>query len=188
MQSAEGEEDHEHTDSETEVSEPVYDERLLAGVSGRLLVEVISDQEVRAETDTLPAEIQLEEVVPHNEHQHTEGKKIQIREKPVIAGIPVHIPYRIDMDKSRACGYYHEHDYGKGVDQETDGSLEASGNDPGIEVCIDHMPCEHIPESKERAYPGTCNCKNSRPVGIEFSHFLAEKDIDEKSYQRQKRY
>ena len=75
---ADREEQQHDAETEPEVAEAVDDEGLLARVRGGFLFVLIADQEVRAEADRLPAEVELQEVVRHDEHEHREGKEAQI--------------------------------------------------------------------------------------------------------------
>src|SRR5664279_718455 len=71
----EGQKYNEYPDAEAKIAKPVDDEGLLPCIGGRLLVKVIADQEVRTEPNALPAEIELEKVVRHHQHQHAEGEE-----------------------------------------------------------------------------------------------------------------
>ena len=67
-------------EDEAEVADAVDDERLLAGVGRRLLLEPEADQQVRAEADALPADEHHQEVGAEHEHEHERREQVQVRE------------------------------------------------------------------------------------------------------------
>src|SRR5437870_1225346 len=63
------------------VTDPVRDERLLAGIGRALLFVPIADQQIRAETHALPAHEHDQEVVAQDEHEHEKAEQVQIAEE-----------------------------------------------------------------------------------------------------------
>ncbi len=94
-------EDKEDAKREAEIADAVDDESLDGGrIGGRPRIPE-ADQQIGGETDTLPAEEHLHEVVRRHQHQHGEGEKRQIGKEPLLMRIMRHIADRIDMDDRR---------------------------------------------------------------------------------------
>ena len=54
----------------SDVADAVDDERLLPGITGAAAIEVIADQQIRAESHSLPSDKHQQEVAGQNQDQH----------------------------------------------------------------------------------------------------------------------
>ena len=70
IQRAEGRKQQQHAEDKAEIADAVDDERLLAGVGGRLFAEPEADEEVRTEADPFPADEHHQEARAEHEHEH----------------------------------------------------------------------------------------------------------------------
>ena len=103
---------------EAEIADAVDDESLdRRGVGGRLLVPE-ADEEIARQSDALPAEEHLNEVVGGHERQHREGEEREIREEARSMRILVHVADRIEMDERGDGVDDDEHHHGERVDPE----------------------------------------------------------------------
>src|SRR5262245_13009372 len=93
----EGDEDQEHSDHKTEIADAIHDECLLGGIARGFAPYVVTDQQIRAEPYSLPADEQKQQVVGQHQRQHHEHEQIEISEKPVEPGIAVHVADGIDV-------------------------------------------------------------------------------------------
>ena len=100
-----------HAEDEPVVADAVDDERLLAGVGRRLLLEPEADQQVRAEADAFPADEHHQEVRAEHEHEHERGEQVQIREvaRELAVGLVVHVGGRVDVDQRADAGDDQDH-------------------------------------------------------------------------------
>ncbi len=111
VQAVEGHEDQEHPEDEPEVADAVDDKRLLASVRRRLLRVVEADEQVRAETDTLPPDEHDREVGAEHEHEHEGREQVQVREvaRVLAVGLLVHVAGRVDVDERSDAGDDEDH-------------------------------------------------------------------------------
>ena len=92
-------EDQHQTHQETEVADPVDDERLLAGRRRRGLGEPEGNQEERAQADELPAQEEHGEVAGQDQRQHRGGEQVEVGEEPGEARVAVHVADGVDVDQ-----------------------------------------------------------------------------------------
>ena len=118
VERAEEGEHSEDAQDEAEVPDAVHDERLLAGVRRELLVVVVPDQEVGAESHALPAHEHHQEVRREHERQHREHEQVQVREVAAVAGLVPHIAHRIDVDQEPDERDEADHQRGEGIQPE----------------------------------------------------------------------
>ena len=131
---AELQEHQRDADCESQVADPVDDERLDRGGAGGRAVVPVADQQVGAETNAFPAEEQLQQIVRRHQHQHGEGEQRQIGEEPVARErIMRHVADRIDMDQHGDEGHHRDHHRGQRVVAQRPGHVEFAGFDPGAE-------------------------------------------------------
>ena len=73
--------DHDHAEAEAEVADAVDDERLLGRSGRRRLLVPEADEQVAAQADRLPADVQQQEVVGQDQQQHAEHEQVQVGEE-----------------------------------------------------------------------------------------------------------
>ena len=98
---AEDHEGREDAKREAEIADAVDDEGLDRGSIGGWALVPEADQQVGGETDALPAEEELQQVVRRHQHQHREGKERQVAEEARLMRIVAHIADRIDVNQAR---------------------------------------------------------------------------------------
>ena len=118
---------------EAEVADPVDDEGLLGGARGRRLLVPVADEEVAAQADRLPPDVQHQEVVAQDQQQHAEHEEVQVGEEAPQAPIAVHVADRVDVDQQAHAADHQQQHGGQLVDEEGDLDLEVAGADPAIQ-------------------------------------------------------
>ena len=132
-QRAEGGEDAEHAEQEAVVADPVDDERLRAGGGGVLAVEVVADEQVRAEAHALPAHEHQDEVLGEHEDEHREQEEVQVREEPGVAGVrrlAAHVADGVDVDEEADEGHERQHQRRERIQPEGQIQREVADGDP----------------------------------------------------------
>jgi len=71
-------EKEEHTQNETEVPHPVDDKSLLPRIGSRILFKPKTDQQIRAEANTLPSDEHQQEIIGQDEIDHHEDEEIEV--------------------------------------------------------------------------------------------------------------
>ena len=122
----------EHREQEAEVADAVDDEGFFAGVGGGVLLEVEADEQVRGETDALPADEQQQEVVGEHQHQHEEHEEVEVGEEAPVALFVRHVADRVDVDEEADAGDDAEHDEREVVDGEGEVDVEAGDLNPWL--------------------------------------------------------
>ena len=127
---------------EPEIPDPVDQEGLQVGMDRRLPGVPEADQQVGHQAHGLPAEEQLQEVVRHDQHQHREREQGDVREKPLVAGIIMHVADRIDVHHQGHEGHHEHHGHGQRIDQEADLEVQPSEHRPPVH--IDRHRCRRV--------------------------------------------
>ena len=91
------EENEHYAEHKAPVADAVCDEGLLGRVSGFLAVDVITNQQIRAETDTFPTHKHQQEVVGQHQRQHRKHEQVQKRKEAIEPAVFMHVPNREDM-------------------------------------------------------------------------------------------
>ena len=89
---------NENAQDETEIADAVDDERFVAGDGIVVIVIPEADQEIRTETDALPADKQQEQIVAHDQHEHEKNKQVEIDKKAHHVLVVVHVTQGIEMN------------------------------------------------------------------------------------------
>ena len=69
----------------------------------------MADEEIGTQPDRFPKDEKLEEIVGHHQHQHGEGKQGDVREKPGISWLPMHVADRINVDEAADDCHQQQH-------------------------------------------------------------------------------
>ena len=126
------------TEQKAEVADTVNQKGFQVGKSRARTFEIETDQEIRHQAHSFPAEEELDEVVAHNQHQHAESKQRNIAEEALVADFfIVHITDGIDMYHQRYAGNHDHHHRRHRIDQEADGEIQAAHCQPGIDVFVE---------------------------------------------------
>ena len=72
-------------EAEAEVADAVDEERLLRRLAGGGLFVVVADQQIRAEADAFPAQVEHDEVLAHHQDGHHEDEQAEISEEAEIS-------------------------------------------------------------------------------------------------------
>ena len=125
--------DQDHAQAEPEVADPVDDERLLGRSGGRRLLVPVADEQVRAQADRLPADVQEQEVVGQDQQQHAEHEQVQVGEEAPHAPVAVHVADGVDVDQEADRAHHQEQDRGQRVHEERDLDPEVARHDPLVD-------------------------------------------------------
>ena len=79
------------TQNKPEVTDAVDEKGLEARKIRGFPLKPESNQEIRQQSDRLPAKKQLQEIVGHNQHQHGKGEERDITEEPRVTRVVVHV-------------------------------------------------------------------------------------------------
>ena len=110
--------DHDHAEAEPEVADAVDDERLLRRARRRGLLVPEADEQVAAQADSLPADVEQQEVVAQDQHQHAEHEQVQVGEEAPEPAVAVHVADRVDVDEEADRADDEQEHRGQRVDQE----------------------------------------------------------------------
>ena len=86
------------TQNKTEVTDTVNQKSLHIRKDGTGLVEIKPNQQIRHQSHCFPAKKQLEHVVAHDQHQHSERKKRDVAEKTVVPVFFFHIANGVNVN------------------------------------------------------------------------------------------
>ena len=105
-------------EEQAEVANARRDERLLRGLPRRYALIVETDQKVRAKSDALPEDVELQEVRREHEAEHRRDEERDEREEASHAGIVLHVADRVNRDAKRYRRDDEEHHRRDGIDED----------------------------------------------------------------------
>ena len=105
-------------EEQAEVADARRDERLLRSLPRRYALIVEADQKVRAESDALPEDVELQEVRREHEAEHRRDEERDEREEAAHAGIVLHVADRVNRDAKRYRRDDEEHHRRDGIDED----------------------------------------------------------------------
>src|SRR5215217_883346 len=103
-------------DEQSSVPDPRDDKCLYRGVSGRRFLEPVSDEQVGAQSDELPEDVELDEVRREHEPEHRCREQIEQRIVPGEAFVALHKSARVELDHKAHEAHDDEHHGGEPVD------------------------------------------------------------------------
>src|SRR5712691_3156523 len=92
-------EDKHHAEYKTPVTDAISNERLLRRVSRFFAIDVVTDQQIRAEPHSLPAHKHQQKVVGQNESQHGKHEKVEESEEAIETPVLVHVADSKEVDQ-----------------------------------------------------------------------------------------
>ena len=177
------------TEQKAEVADTVNQKGFQVGKCCAWTFEIETDQEIRHQAHSLPAEEELDEVVAHNQHQHAESKQRNIAEEALVADFfIVHIADGIDMYHQRYAGNHDHHHRRHRIDQEADGEIQTAHCQPGIDVLVKlgaaavNKAPQHI--SRQHGRYSDTEYRHSMRTGT--SDFVTEQTCNQRACQRHK--
>ena len=129
---AEGQEAEHDAQAEPEVADAVDEERLLGRLAGGGLVVVVADQQVGAEADAFPPEVEHDEVIAHDQAGHHEDEQPEVGEEAEVPLLALHVPGGEDGDEEADAADDAEHDRRQRVEPEPGRDVEGLGRG----VCV----------------------------------------------------
>ncbi len=91
--------DEKDTDQHAPVADAVHYKGFLGRLSCLVLLNVIADQQVRAQAHAFPTYEHQQVIVRENKRQHREHEQVQIGKEPVKSRVALHITCRKNMDQ-----------------------------------------------------------------------------------------
>ena len=170
------------TEQKAEVADTVDQKGFQVGKYCARTFEIETDQKVRHQAHSFPAEEELDEVVAHNQHQHTESKQRNIAEEALVADFfIVHIADGIDMYHQRYAGNHDHHHRRHRIDQEADGEIQAAHCQPGINVLVKlgTAAIEESPQHISRQQGGHRHTEYCYGMRTGTSDFIAEQTCNQ---------
>ena len=125
IERAVGDPEQEKAQGEAAIADAVDEERLHPRRRGRGLFKPEADQQIAAQTDRLPEDVEQNEVAHRHQHRHREDEQRDVAEEPPIAGVAVHIADRIDRHQQRNKRDHRQHDGGERIGAEDDVDMES---------------------------------------------------------------
>ena len=145
---------HQHqayTKQKSKVAHAVNQKRFQIGVNrGRPRVPE-TDQQIRHQPDSFPAEKQLHEIISHHQHQHGKGKQRDVAEEALIAGVFRHIAYCVDVHHQRHKGHHQHHHHRQPVNQKPYFKAGVARGHPLIHGTVESIPRHHILKYRYRS-------------------------------------
>src|SRR4029077_14596827 len=114
----------------------VQDERLVTGVGGELLQEVVAEQQVAAQSDAFPSDEKHQKILGQHQNQHEKYEQVQVGEEPIIAIFVCHVADGVNVDQQADAGDHHQHHGCQSVYGEIDADVQCAALNPG-EVVLD---------------------------------------------------
>jgi hypothetical protein len=186
------EKDEEHGDQEADVADAVRHERLLGRHRRDVPLEPEAHQPVGAKTDSLPPEEVEQEIVRQHEHEHREEEQVEVDEKPVEAGVPVHVADGVQVDGGRHAGDEQRHGDRQGIYQQGGVDLEAGHREPAEYVQVGDAV---VRRQAEQVYPDdyggderAARGGGADPTGNGFTEAASPDQVDDKAQERERNY
>src|ERR1700678_3721196 len=127
---AEGGEHEENSDEKTEIADAVDDEGFFASGGRGAALEIKPDEQIRCETDTLPADKHEKEVAGEDQDDHEKEEQIEEAEVARVTWLAAHVAEGVDVDEEADSGDDEKHDGGKLIENEGEIDLERADGDP----------------------------------------------------------
>ena len=120
------EEDENHPEKESKVTDAVHDKGLLGSIIVCIVFVPEADQEIRAQPYAFPADKNHEVIATHDQEQHDEDKQVEVGKEPRESRIIMHIADRVEVDQETNACHHHQHDHGEGVNPESKGDVDVA--------------------------------------------------------------
>jgi hypothetical protein len=183
--SAEDEKTEHDAKSETKIADAIDEECFLGRFAGGGFFVVVTDQEIRAEADAFPAQVQHDQVVAHDQAGHGEDEEAEISEEAEVSRFAFHVTGGEDGDEESDAGDDAEHDGRKRIEKETGLGGEGAGLNPGVEIdgfaersVVAVGGGEHTKEQREGHQGRDADADPDGPMGVPFEELRAEKSGD----------
>ena len=131
---ANGPEQKGHAEDEAEVADAVDDEGLVAGQHIATVFTVIADEQIRAQTNTLPADEHDDRTVSEHQHEHAAQEQVHVGEEFAVVPVPPHIPDGVDVDEGTDQGDKQQHQAAERVGEKSHVDVQIAHAEPGESV------------------------------------------------------
>ena len=110
--------DRQGAEQDADIADTIDNEGLVGSGRGGMLLEVETDQQIRAEPYALPPDEHHQVVVAEDERQHGEHEEVQVAEEPVVPALVRHVADGIDVDQHSDAGDEEQPDAGERIEEE----------------------------------------------------------------------
>jgi hypothetical protein len=131
LQSAETREQENQSEQHRRIADACDDERLASCGSVDRIAEPESNEEITAQANSFPSEIEQKQVVPEQEREHRGDEQVHIRKEPAVAFVMHHELGRIEMNPKSDERDDQDHDQRQRIHIQSDVRLKTADVDPG---------------------------------------------------------
>ena len=131
--------DQHDAENESPVADAVGNEGFLRRRRGFTLVDVETDQQIRAQPDAFPADKHQQEVVREHQRQHREHEQVQIGEETIVAAVTVHVAGGENVNQETDEGDEERVDSAQPIHRQTEVCPEVADVNPGPQMIHDRL-------------------------------------------------
>ena len=175
-----------HAKREAEVADAVHHESFLARITGKLLEEIKTDQQVAAQAHTFPTHEHQQEVLGQHQDQHEEHEQIQVAEKTVVTAFVRHVADGIEVNQQADAGNHEQHHGREAIHKEVHADLQRAALKPR-EIAFRMRGIQRIqrPQGPHDVGERHGHGSNANEIDQRLGQTLAKQAVDQKPKQRE---
>ena len=127
--------DQQQADQEGGIADARHNEGLARGEAIGGVAPPKADQQVGAEPNPFPADVEGEEIIRQHQQEHGGDEQVEIGEEPSIAFLALHELGREQMDEEADAGDHQHHDQGERIEAQADRRRETANIEP-VPQCL----------------------------------------------------
>ena len=180
--------DQHHGQNQAEVTDPVDQERLFAGVCVVSVgvvatVKPEADQQEGCQSHAFPADEHGQEVVAEHQNQHGQHEEVQVDKVTLIALVIGHVAHGIEVDQRADARDHQHHGHTQRVDEQCCADAEGADGDPLVErygdLAFFCRQREHGQGKQQSDDKGRGHRSGSDAADDRLAQFLTGKQVDQ---------